>query len=48
MATKVKLAALTISKRLEALFAESNHIAIQNKPPKQENNTTFIAHKTEN
>ena len=38
----------TITKRLETLFNETNHNAMQNTPPKQENNTTIMAHKTEN
>jgi len=38
----------TISKRLETLFNKTNHITMQNTPPKQENNTTIMAHKTEN
>jgi len=33
---------------LENLFNETNHTAMQNTPPKQENNTTITAHKTEN
>jgi len=36
------------SERLETFFNKKNHIAMQNTPPKQENNIISMAHKTEN